>query len=121
MSISPEQRPAELHLAQAPAEAAHTAAKNGESKRGVNQLHDRVQSRENVFRRVLRGCPPAWVEPLMVKFKSIAVEVKARPRAYSPVKMAFFCTLHRNVGSARARVLQSGDCKAGYILFPTGE
>ncbi|CAM9931172.1 unnamed protein product, partial [Sphacelaria rigidula] len=38
---------------------------------------------------VLHGYPPARVEPLKVKFKPIAVEAKAWPRGYFPVRMAW--------------------------------
>ncbi|CAN0055365.1 unnamed protein product, partial [Sphacelaria rigidula] len=83
--MAPEQELAERKVALE--EAVLAAAKNGMSESGVGKLRELVNRRANAFRRALRGNPPARVEPLTVTFKPGAAVVKARPRAYSPVRM----------------------------------
>ncbi|CAM9476884.1 unnamed protein product, partial [Sphacelaria rigidula] len=65
------------------------AAGNSISDSDVSQIREPVRNRASVFRRVLHACPPDRVEPLNLKFKPAAVEAKARPRAYFPVRMAW--------------------------------
>ncbi|CAM9911846.1 unnamed protein product, partial [Sphacelaria rigidula] len=87
MSISPEQELAELDVA--PEEAVQAAAGSGISDSDVSQTREPVRNRESIFERVLHGYPPDRVMPWKVKFKPAAVEAKARPRAYFPVRMAW--------------------------------
>ncbi|CAM9167190.1 unnamed protein product, partial [Sphacelaria rigidula] len=65
------------------------AAGNGILDSDVSHIREPVRKRASIFRRVLHGYPPDRVEPLNVKFKPAAVEAKARPRAYFPVRMAW--------------------------------
>ncbi|CAM9145753.1 unnamed protein product, partial [Sphacelaria rigidula] len=78
-------------------EAVQAAAGNGTSDSDVSQIREPVRNRASIFRRVLHSYPPARVEPWKVKFKPAAVEAKARPRAFFPVRMAW---------------LRSGSCTA---------
>ena len=53
----------------------------------MERLREVIGMRFNAFRRGLRrGDPPACVEPLRVTLETGAQPVKARPRAYNPVK-----------------------------------
>ena len=74
------------------AKAVETAPANSLSVGGEARLREILNWHCNVFRCGLRGDPPSRVEPIMVTFKPTAKVVKARGRAYSPIKTAWLAT-----------------------------
>lgn len=68
--------------------AVRSAEAAGLSGDTVGTIHEIVNHRWNVFRRVLRVDPLANVQPLTVTLKPGVQAVKASPRSYNPSKMA---------------------------------
>ena len=62
------------------------AVAQGLSISKAERLRGILSPRFNAFRRSLRGAPPARVEPMRVQQKPGTSAVKAKPRAYDPVK-----------------------------------
>ena len=88
VGMSPDEEAAAR--AEALKHAVSKAAAAGLGESHVHRLRGIIHARWNVFRRGLRpGDPPANVEPLKVNLKPDARPVKARPRAYNPVKSAW--------------------------------
>ncbi|CAM9927956.1 unnamed protein product, partial [Sphacelaria rigidula] len=84
--------------------AAGLTISKAERLRGI--LHRRV----NVFRRPLRGDPPARVEPMQVQLKPGASAAKTKPRRYDPVKSSWLalCTAALLALGLVLRNLQAG-------------
>ena len=103
-----------------------TAAANGLSAGVEARLREILDRHLNVFRRGLRGDPPARVEPLTVAFKPEAKVVKARGRVYSPIKTAWLATcigtlvalglVFRNMRAVWASVAMAAPTKGGFRL-----
>ena len=74
------------------------AEQSGLSADGACRLRDILSRRVDAFRRVLRGDPPACVEPMRVHLKPQEQAVKARPRRYDPVKTGWLASVHRDFG-----------------------
>ena len=56
----------------------------------MERLRELIGRRWNAFHRGFRpGDPPARVEPLRVTLRPGARPVKARPRVYNPIKIAW--------------------------------
>ncbi|CAB1109830.1 unnamed protein product [Ectocarpus sp. CCAP 1310/34] len=72
--------------------AVDSAADAGLSPWGLDRLRQVVDRRFNVFRRGVRGDPPANVPPMTVKLKTGAKPVKARLRTYNPDKTKWLTT-----------------------------
>ena len=71
-------------------EAVLASAAAGLDESRVKRLRNVIGRRWSAFRRgLLRGDPPARVEPLRATLKPSARPVKARPRVYNPVKTAW--------------------------------
>ena len=68
------------------------AEQSGLSADGACRLRDILSRRVDVFRRALRGDPPARVEPMRVHLKPQAQAEKARPRRYDPVKTGWLAS-----------------------------
>ena len=68
------------------------AERSGLSADGACRLRDILSRRVDVFRRALRGDPPARVEPMRVHLKPQAQAVKARPRRYDTVKTGWLAS-----------------------------
>ena len=67
-------------------ESVTDAVAQGLSISKAERLRGILSPRFNAFRRSLRGGPPARVEPMRVQQKPGTSAVKAKPRAYDPVK-----------------------------------
>ncbi|CAM9842150.1 unnamed protein product, partial [Sphacelaria rigidula] len=70
-------------------EAVQAAADNRISESDVSRICEPVRKRASIFRRVRHDYPPACVEHFKVNFELVAVEAKARPRAYFPVRIVW--------------------------------
>ena len=86
-----------------------TAASNGLSAGGEARLREILDRHWNAFWRGFCSDPPARVESLTVTFKPEAKVVKARGRAYSPIKTAWMATY---TGTLVALVLEFRNLQA---------
>ena len=73
-------------------ESVTDAVAQGHSVSKAERLRGILSRRFNSFRPVLRGDPPARMEPMRVQLKPGSSAVKAKPRRYDPVKTSWLAS-----------------------------
>ena len=124
VGMEPEQEEGERAVALA--KVVETVAANGLSARSGARLCEILDRHWNAFWRGLRGDPPARVRPLTVTSKPETKVVKARGRAYSPIKTAWLAKcigtvvalglVFRNLQAVWANAAMAAPKKGGFYL-----